>query len=196
MHAASAPLDSLPALPDTLDDFDTQSGSLLERAVFNHRRAVMLICALVTVLLAVLAATRLSLSASFEKMIPRSHPYIQAYLENRAELRGLGNALRIVVENKSGDIDDARYQQTLGTVAHQVPGRHGHAAGLHVRVEHGGRGGADPHAVALSAANAGLRAAAPGMPSLRVLGTCADIEARRVEAPRRRATRRDVALLR
>ena len=42
---------------------------------------------------------KLTLSASFEKMIPRSHPYIQNYLENRDELRGLGNALRIVVEN-------------------------------------------------------------------------------------------------
>ena len=67
--------------------------------MFNHRRAVLVICALVTVLLAALAATRLGLSASFEKMIPRSHPYIQNYLEHRKELRGLGDALRIVVEN-------------------------------------------------------------------------------------------------
>ena len=92
MHAAS------PALaPETLEQFDTTSGSLLERSVFNHRKAVMLACAIVTVLLAIVAATRLTLSASFEKMIPRSHPYIQNYLENRSELRGLGNALRIVV---------------------------------------------------------------------------------------------------
>ncbi|WP_088284252.1 RND family transporter [Ideonella sp. A 288] len=118
MHATT--LDDLPALPDTLEQFDTHSGSLLERAVFNHRRAVMLACALVTVLLAVLAATRLSLSASFEKMIPRSHPYIQAYLENRTELRGLGNALRIVVESPNGDIFDARYQQTLKQVHDEV----------------------------------------------------------------------------
>jgi len=113
MHAASATLDALPA---TLERFDSRSGSLLERAVFNHRRLVMLACAVVTLVLAVLAATRLSLSASFEKMIPRSHPYIQAYLDHRAELRGLGNALRIVVENPKGDIFDAGYQKTLKQV--------------------------------------------------------------------------------
>ena len=84
MHASS------PALtPETLEQFDPASGSVLERAVFNHRKAVMLACAVVTVLLAIVAATRLTLSASFEKMIPRSHPYIQNYLENRVELRGL-----------------------------------------------------------------------------------------------------------
>ena len=73
----------------------------------------MLACAVVTVLLALLAATQLALSASFDKMIPRSHPYIQNYLDNRVELRGLGNALRIVVENPNGDIYDPKYQATL-----------------------------------------------------------------------------------
>ena len=63
----------------------------------------------ITLVLAVLAVTKLTLSASFEKMIPRSHPYIQNYLDNRAELRGLGNALRIVVENPKGDIYDPQY---------------------------------------------------------------------------------------
>jgi predicted RND superfamily exporter protein len=117
MHAATI---ALPDLPESLEAFDPRSGSLLERAVFNHRRAVMLACAVVTVLLALLAATRLTLSASFEKMIPRGHPYIQNYLDNRAELRGLGNALRIVVENPSGDIYDPAYQNTLKKVHDEV----------------------------------------------------------------------------
>ena len=105
---------------ETIDQFNPASGSLLERAVFNHRRAVMLACAVVTVLLALLAATKLSLSASFEKMIPRSHPYIQNYLEQRAELRGLGNALRIVVENPNGDIYDPKYQALLRKIHDEV----------------------------------------------------------------------------
>jgi predicted RND superfamily exporter protein len=116
MHAGPASSDAV----ETLEQFDPASGSLLERAVFNHRRAVMLACAVVTVLLALLAATRLTLSASFEKMIPRGHPYIQNYLDNRAELRGLGNALRIVVENPSGDIYDPAYQNTLKKVHDEV----------------------------------------------------------------------------
>src|SRR4249920_1597045 len=115
MHAPS------PALaPETLDRFDPASGSLLERSVFNNRKVVMLACAVITVLLAALAVTKLSLSASFDKMIPRSHPYIQNYLENRVELRGLGNALRIVVENPNGDIYDPKYQATLRKIHDEI----------------------------------------------------------------------------
>jgi hypothetical protein len=47
---------------------------------------------------------------------------------------------------------------TWALVAHQVPGRHGHPAGLHVPVEHGRRAGADPGAVALPAARAAPQA--------------------------------------
>jgi predicted RND superfamily exporter protein len=119
MHTATVP-NSNASTDESLRGFDPASGSLLERAVFNHRRTVLVICALVTVLLAALAATRLGLSASFEKMIPRSHPYIQNYLEHRKELRGLGDALRIVVENPSGDIFDPKYQATLRKVHDEV----------------------------------------------------------------------------
>src|SRR6186713_1038068 len=117
MHAA--PPQDRPTL-GSLDNFDPQTGSRLERLVFNNRRVVIAICAVLTLVLGLLAATRLSLSASFEKMIPRSHPYIQNYLENRAELRGLGNALRIVVENPNGDIYDPRYENTLRKIHDEV----------------------------------------------------------------------------
>src|SRR5204863_4255066 len=106
--------------PLTLEPPHAESGPLLERAVFNHRRTVIVVCALMTVLLAALAVARLSLGASSEKMIPRSHPYIQNYLDNRSELRGLGNALRIVVENPNGDIYDPRYLDTLKRIHDEV----------------------------------------------------------------------------
>ena len=115
MHATIAT-----AGPLHLEPPQAEGGSLLERAVFNHRRTVIVICALVTVLLGALAVARLTLGASFEKMIPRSHPYIQNYLENRSELRGLGNALRIVVENPKGDIYDARYLNTLKQIHDEI----------------------------------------------------------------------------
>src|SRR4249920_3697672 len=105
--------------PDTgadhpaLENFDINSGSRLERLVFNRRRIVMIVCLVLTLLFGTLAALKLTLNASFEKMIPRGHPYIQNYLQNKAELRGLGNALRIVVENKQGDIYAPAYLDTL-----------------------------------------------------------------------------------
>ena len=106
--------------PPSIEDFDRQSGSLLERLVFNNRRAVLALCALLTLVLGALAATRLTLNASFERMIPRSHPYIQNYLEHRADLRGLGNSLRIVVENPRGDIYDPVYQATLRKIHDEI----------------------------------------------------------------------------
>ncbi|NDY93524.1 efflux RND transporter permease subunit [Ideonella livida] len=92
--------------------FDPRSGSLVERALFNHRAAVLLLCLLATLLLG-WQATRLQLSASFEKTIPASHPFIQNFLAHQAELHGLGNAVRIAVANPQGNIYDAAYLETL-----------------------------------------------------------------------------------
>ena len=107
-------------LPGALDPFDPQTGSRLERLIFNNRVVVLLACAVLTLVLAALAASKLTLNASFDKMIPSGHPYIRNYLDNRAELRGLGNALRIVVENPQGSIDDPRYIETLKKIHDEV----------------------------------------------------------------------------
>ena len=99
--------------------FDPRSGSLIERALFNHRAIVLLLCALVTLLLG-WQATRLQLNASFEKTIPTSHPYIQNFLAHQAELSGLGNAVRIAVANPAGNIYDAKYLDTLRRLSDEV----------------------------------------------------------------------------
>ena len=52
-------------------------------------------------------ASKLRPDASFEKMIPISHSYIVNFLENRADLSGLGNSVRITVETTEGDIFNA-----------------------------------------------------------------------------------------
>lgn len=105
-----------PASPQT---FDPQSGSLIERALFNHRRWVLLTCLVITALLG-WQSTRLELNASFEKTIPTGHPYIVNYLDNQKELSGLGNALRIAVANRKGDIYDADYLQTLQALSDRI----------------------------------------------------------------------------
>lgn len=96
-------------------DFDASSGNLLERMVFNYRPLVVLVCALVTVWFAV-QALGLAMTASFDKVIPRNHPYIQNYLTHQQELPALGNTLRIVVENRKGTIYDADYLRDLATI--------------------------------------------------------------------------------
>lgn len=92
--------------------FDRKSGSRLEQLVFNNRLPVLLMCLIATVVLGFFAL-KLEVNASFERMIPSSSPYIQNYFEYRKELPGLGNTIRIVVENKSGDIYDKQYLQKL-----------------------------------------------------------------------------------
>ncbi|MES2258343.1 MAG: MMPL family transporter [Pseudomonadota bacterium] len=97
------------------EDFDRNSGTWLERFIFNHRFVVLLAFALATLVLGWQAA-KLNVNASFERMIPSSHPYIQNYLHNKESLRGLGNSVRIVVENTQGTIYDAEYLAALRKV--------------------------------------------------------------------------------
>ncbi len=105
-------------LPDS-GPFDPRSGSLVERALFNHRHWVLLLCLVTTVLLG-WQSSRLELNASFEKMIPTGHPYIANYLANQKELSGLGNTLRIAVANPKGDIYDADYLRNLQALSDRI----------------------------------------------------------------------------
>ncbi|MFM0670666.1 efflux RND transporter permease subunit [Paraburkholderia sediminicola] len=93
--------------------FDSNSGNALERLVFNHRLVLILLCAMLSVFFGIKVATGLQINASFEKMIPQSNPYIRNYLANKSDLKGLGNSLRIVIENTQGDIYDPAYLEAL-----------------------------------------------------------------------------------
>jgi len=111
-------------LPDglvirNLADFDTRSGTLPERILFNNRLVIVVLCALVSLVLAY-QALGLSLNAAFEKMIPTKHPYIVNFLENRGQLAGMGNSLRIAVEAKQGDIFDPDYLDTVKKISDEV----------------------------------------------------------------------------
>jgi len=103
----------------TSEAFDPRSGSIVERALFNHRSIVLLLCGLVTAVLG-WQATRLQLNATFEKTIPAGHPYIQNFLQYQGELSGLGNAVRIAVARPNGTIYDATYLDTLRRLSDEV----------------------------------------------------------------------------
>jgi predicted RND superfamily exporter protein len=103
-----------------LEDFDRSSGSWLERLVFGHRPAVVLASLLVTVALAHAAVTRHVVNADFEKMVPRDHPFVRSWLEHRAELPGLGNALHVVVEHARGDVYDPAYLEALREITDEL----------------------------------------------------------------------------
>ncbi|WP_122314623.1 RND family transporter [Pseudomonas cichorii] len=106
-------------LPESTVDFDPRSGSFLERALFNHRVLVVVLCAIITVLLA-WQTTKLELNASFEKTIPTQHPYIQVFHQYQNQLTGLGNSVRIAVQSPSGSIYEPQYLDALRRLSDQV----------------------------------------------------------------------------
>lgn len=114
----------MPTVPTDLvigdiKDFDRQSGTLAERVLFNNRLVIVCLCLFVTLVLGY-QALGLSLNAAFEKMIPTGHPYIANFLENRKQLAGMGNTLRIAVEAKDGSIFDDEYLDTVRKLSDEV----------------------------------------------------------------------------
>jgi predicted RND superfamily exporter protein len=106
--------DNFPVVRDRAR-FDEHSGNALERFIFNNRLVILVAFAIVSLFLG-WRSTQLEVNANFERMIPASHPYIKNFLQSKDELRGLGNQVRVVVENTQGDIFDADYLKTLARI--------------------------------------------------------------------------------
>lgn len=119
-HVSSS---DLPVISD-LAEFDFQSGSFLEKLVFNHRAVVLALCALVTLVLG-FQATKIQLQAGFEKTLPKAHQFVINYQENKNELKGLGNNLRVVVSVEEGTIftpDNLKYFEQVNDEIFYIPG--------------------------------------------------------------------------
>ena len=95
-----------------LEDFDTQSGSWVERLLFNNRFWIVMFCGLITLLLG-WQMTKLQLNASFEKTIPIHHPYIEHFTAHQKDLSRLGNAVRVIVADRKGTIYNKDYLEAL-----------------------------------------------------------------------------------
>ncbi|MEH6825605.1 MAG: MMPL family transporter [Motiliproteus sp.] len=98
-----------------LDD----SEAMVEQLLFGKRPLLLLIFLALTSLFGYYAS-QITMGASFEKMIPTSHPYIANYLNNKEQLAGLGNTLRIAVETTEDDIYSAEFQETLKQINDEV----------------------------------------------------------------------------
>ena len=96
-----------------------QRPPIAERALFEHRVPVIIIFAVLTVFF-LFQALKLEPDASFEKMIPTSHPYIQNYLDNKEDLASLSNSIRIIVASRNGDIFDKDFQEALRLINDEV----------------------------------------------------------------------------
>jgi len=92
---------------------------LVERLIFKFRAPLLTVLAVASVFLGY-QAFNMKLEASFQKMIPAYHPFIQNYLKHKDQLKGLGNVIWIAVENTQGDIFDPEYLQTLQEITDEV----------------------------------------------------------------------------
>ncbi|MBT8450106.1 MAG: MMPL family transporter, partial [Gammaproteobacteria bacterium] len=102
-----------------MTDFSHKLEHFFENLVFGYRKTAMAIILIIIAFLTV-QATKVQPEASFTKMIPGDHEFITNFLTYRKELAGLGNVVRIIVENKDGDIFNAEYQETLKQVTDEV----------------------------------------------------------------------------
>jgi hypothetical protein len=119
-HVSSS---DLPVISD-LAEFDFQSGTFLEKLVFNHRAIVVILCVLTTLVLG-FQATKIRLQAGFEKTLPKAHQYVINYQANRGELAGLGNSLRVVVSVNEGTIftpENLKYFEEVNEEIFFIPG--------------------------------------------------------------------------
>ena len=84
----------------------------INRSVSWARKSKLLFFLLLTVFFGY-HASKIQPDASFEKMIPTSHPYIENFLENRDALSALGNTVRIIVETTERDTPTQDFHATL-----------------------------------------------------------------------------------
>ncbi len=91
----------------------------LERIIFANRPLLLVVFLLGTLFFAYQTAG-LRPDASFEKMIPMEHPFIQAFMKHRGDLGAAGTTIQVAVEHTTGDIFDPRYLDILQQVNDEV----------------------------------------------------------------------------
>ncbi len=99
--------------------FDRNSGSRVERLLFNNRPLILLGCVFLTLFLG-FQATKTRLNASYDTMIPMHNPFIVNYFKHYDDLQSQENAVRIVVTADRGTIIDAHYLSVLAHINDEV----------------------------------------------------------------------------
>ena len=91
----------------------------LERIIFTYRPQLLVAFLFATIFFAYQTAS-LRPDASFEKMIPVEHPFIQSFIKHMSDLGAAGTTIQVAVENTTGDIFDPEYLDVLRQVNDEV----------------------------------------------------------------------------
>ena len=89
-----------------------------EQAVFDHRRLVLVLFALLTAFMA-WSASHLRIDAGFTKLLPAKHPYMQTYLKYQQEFGG-ANRILVAVIAKNGDMFTPEFFDALKRATDEV----------------------------------------------------------------------------
>ena len=92
----------------------------LERLIFGHRRLILVVFALGTVLLAAIAVHGLRIDTSFNKTLPVQHEYMRTYLDPKvADFRG-ANRVLIALIARDGNMFTAQFFAALRKATDEV----------------------------------------------------------------------------
>ena len=86
--------------------------------IFHHRRWLLILFILITIVLGVLAS-QLRVQAGFTKMIPLNHPYMATFLQYQQDFGG-ANKVVVAIKNQKGDIFEKEFMETLRQVTEEV----------------------------------------------------------------------------
>ena len=104
---------------DSLHYAALEEARLPERVIFSHRPLVLVLFALATLFLG-WRAYHLQPDASFSKLIPQGHPFVQRMNSHMRDLRASGASLKVSVAVREGDIFTDEYLSTLGQIADEI----------------------------------------------------------------------------
>ncbi len=92
---------------------------LIEKVLFKNRLLVLFVFAVVTIALG-FQAMKLKPDASFEKMIPQSHPFISNMISHADKLDNSANSIQVAVSIKEGDIFSKEFLETLQLITEDL----------------------------------------------------------------------------
>ncbi len=96
-----------------------EASNVPERLVFSYRKTMLSLFALLTLCLG-WQASLLQPDASFAKMLPQGHPFIQNMNRHMDDLRAAGAQLEVSVAVKQGNIFNDEYLRTLAQIADEI----------------------------------------------------------------------------
>ena len=96
-----------------------ETARLPEKLIFDNRLGILVVFSLITLFLA-FQAYQLKPEASFSKLIPQGHSFIQKMNSHLRDLQASGAGVKVSVAVKEGDIFNDAYLSTLGQIADEI----------------------------------------------------------------------------